>query len=361
MSETELLKQFESLGHGCEFGILQRYAGAEPLGLLRFSSAETEPFLRALRNGFAGVDNPDNIELFEDGTGEWRARIAPYDFAFHTGRQAADIDAEQIRKQESSRLELLKSKLLDDLEQPRRIFVRFAADDEADAREIADAIRAYGPGILLWVTLADDANPGGSVRRLTHNLLRGHIDRFWTVIDGAFELLTGQWLSICRNAYEMVHHDNLVQRLEPVPSAPRRNLLRVPDRVPSGIATSWDARCHVLRTDTVFPDTLADGWRVEEGLRSGAVHRFSLELWLPPDFRGTAAVPVFAGLPAIRYVPANLARRGQWQTVWITARTPDPAIVIVGLSIEGKAGDTVFTRDWRLEEGSSPDAAETPI
>ncbi len=35
----DLMLQFESLGQNCEFGLVQRRAGADPLGLLRFDSA----------------------------------------------------------------------------------------------------------------------------------------------------------------------------------------------------------------------------------------------------------------------------------------------------------------------------------
>jgi len=34
--DIDLVQRFESLGDNCEFGMVQRYAGAEPLSLFRF-------------------------------------------------------------------------------------------------------------------------------------------------------------------------------------------------------------------------------------------------------------------------------------------------------------------------------------
>ena len=52
---TALMLDFESLGENCEFGLVQRRCGIEPLGLLRFSSTPLPPLLHALRERFAGM------------------------------------------------------------------------------------------------------------------------------------------------------------------------------------------------------------------------------------------------------------------------------------------------------------------
>ena len=48
MEDRELVLHFESIGDNCELGLVQRRAGAEPLGLLRFAGAPLRSFLRAL-------------------------------------------------------------------------------------------------------------------------------------------------------------------------------------------------------------------------------------------------------------------------------------------------------------------------
>ena len=37
---NEMLLEFESLGDNCEFGLVQRHFGAEPISLLRFAGFE---------------------------------------------------------------------------------------------------------------------------------------------------------------------------------------------------------------------------------------------------------------------------------------------------------------------------------
>ena len=54
--DAALVNHFESLGRGCEFGFLQRRAGAEPMGLLRFASMPLEGLIRGLQTQFAGID-----------------------------------------------------------------------------------------------------------------------------------------------------------------------------------------------------------------------------------------------------------------------------------------------------------------
>lgn len=54
---------FESLGDNCEFGLVQRRCGAEPLGLLRFSNIELGPLLRGLVAEFDELGARENLEL----------------------------------------------------------------------------------------------------------------------------------------------------------------------------------------------------------------------------------------------------------------------------------------------------------
>ena len=63
IGDRDLVLQFESLGDNCEFGLVQRKAGAEPLGLLRFSSAPLPRLVRALRERFDGLTDPANVRL----------------------------------------------------------------------------------------------------------------------------------------------------------------------------------------------------------------------------------------------------------------------------------------------------------
>jgi hypothetical protein len=360
-TDTELVKAFESLGHGCEFGIVQRFAGAEPLGLLRFSSARPAAFLRAIRSGFEGIEDPANLEIFEDDrTGEWFGRVTSYDFEFHTGHFVHDISIEAVSAEQGKRLALLRRLLMEQLQIGRRIFVRFGGDDLSDAIAISAAIAERGPGTLLWVTLATDDRPAGTVERLGPNLLRGTIDRFWVAVGRRFDVQTTQWLSVCRNAHHMVHRDQTITLLPRPPKVARPNCLSKGVRRTSPVAQSFDlpdgGRAHVLTTETAFPNSFVESMALDAGpLRPKTVHVFAVDVWIGADFTGRSVVPVFVGLHAIQFVAADLARRDQWQTVWVTAKTPVRPNVLLGLSAEGPSGACVFTRNWRLEEGASLD------
>ena len=55
----DLFLQFESMGHNCEFGLVQRHFGAEPLGLLRWNAISVEDVILGIEQQFEGVGNPE--------------------------------------------------------------------------------------------------------------------------------------------------------------------------------------------------------------------------------------------------------------------------------------------------------------
>ena len=67
----ELMLAFESLGENCDFGLVQRHAGAEPLGIYRFSGTNLYQLLSTLNNEFEGVG-----ELLNFTVGTSRASAA---------------------------------------------------------------------------------------------------------------------------------------------------------------------------------------------------------------------------------------------------------------------------------------------
>ena len=84
LPRDQLVTRFESLGDNCEFGLVQRKMGAEPLGLLRFSYIELPLLLRGLRRGFEGLGDPDTTEVAADPNGEFVVRELVYGMTYHT-------------------------------------------------------------------------------------------------------------------------------------------------------------------------------------------------------------------------------------------------------------------------------------
>ena len=203
---VQLLTRFESLGENCEFGLVQRRCGIEPLGLLRFSSTPLPPLLNALRGRFAGMGQPDTIEIEVAASGrEYMVFDRRYGFRYHAWVKLGEMAPEAIHAREVRRLPFLIRKLVEDLTDGEKIFVFHGMQPlaEREARELADAIRGYGPGTLLWVEPADAAHPPGAVLPVAPGLLKGHMDRF-APGENAHDLSLDCWLTLCRTAEAMV-------------------------------------------------------------------------------------------------------------------------------------------------------------
>ena len=62
-SVRDLMISFEGLGNLCEFGLVQRRFGAEPIGLLRWSNIDVEKLVALLTARLEGVGDPDNLHI----------------------------------------------------------------------------------------------------------------------------------------------------------------------------------------------------------------------------------------------------------------------------------------------------------
>lgn len=88
-------ERFESLGQNCEFGLLQRRCGAEPLGLLRFSSVRLERLIHGIRANFEGIDAPNDVRLHcEKGRDEFASDQARCQMDYCTFRKPRQLDVE---------------------------------------------------------------------------------------------------------------------------------------------------------------------------------------------------------------------------------------------------------------------------
>jgi len=201
----ELALAFESLGENCEFGLVQRRFGAEPLGLLRFSSTPLPKLSDALRAKFKGLGNPSNIEVQESSNGrEYMVLDKRFGFLYHAWVMVGEQKPEDIAVREARRLPLLIRKLTEDLTIGEKIFVFHGMNPLTvdQAKELAALLREYGPSTLLWVEQADANHKPGSVERIVPGLLKGYMDRF-APGENAHDLSIGCWTELCRNAYRM--------------------------------------------------------------------------------------------------------------------------------------------------------------
>ena len=191
---------FESLGEDCEFGLVQRRYGAEPLGLLRWSGIAREHLIDGLRSGFAGLGDPTTttINVFEFE--EYYLSDTRYGMRMHTFQHRHQIAADVLLLKMTRRLNYLRGKLLEDLNSAAKVFVyKSATLSRNDVFGLHAALRQYGPVRLLGVTMADQALEGlvtgrpGQLTQLDTDLHVGFLSR----MGGGSKIAFSEWLELC--------------------------------------------------------------------------------------------------------------------------------------------------------------------
>jgi hypothetical protein len=199
---TELMLRFESIGENCEFGLVQRRFGAEPQGLLRFSSSPLPRLISALSSRFHGVGQPHMIEIRESFNGaEYMVYDKNFGFLHHAWVLIGEEAPASIHRREARRIPGLVKKLADDLERGDKLFVYHGMRplSQPDVEKLVAEMRRYGPSQLFWVEVAGPRDRPGSVERLSPYLIKGYIDRFART-ENAHDLSLDCWVELCRNA-----------------------------------------------------------------------------------------------------------------------------------------------------------------
>jgi len=205
ISVSELMLKFESIGQNCEFGLVQRQCGAEPLSLLRFSSTPLPKLLAALEAEFEGMGSPETVQVQVSANGrELMINDSRFGFLYHAFVQSGAMSLEALHRREVRRVPLLIRKLLEDLQSAEKTFVfkGMSALPEEEIFPLAASLRHYGPNTLLFVTLADGAHPAGSVEFRAPGFMVGYVSRFAPTED-ASDFDVAQWVRVCREAYRL--------------------------------------------------------------------------------------------------------------------------------------------------------------
>ena len=202
---ADMITRFESLGDNCEFGLVQRRLGAEPLGLCRFSFIEQRSLLSGLRSGFEGLAEPGTVDVTIEGSDqEFIVRETVYGMTYHTFETADRTDMETVRARQVPRLKFLRRKLMEDVAGGTRIFVMKRNEPLApeEVLTIYSALNERGQNWLLWMSTADERHSAGTVEYLLPGLLRGYVDRF-APAENAHDLSLDVWRAVCEGAWRM--------------------------------------------------------------------------------------------------------------------------------------------------------------
>jgi hypothetical protein len=212
LSNAELMGRFQSLGDNCEFGLTQRAAGAEPLGLLRFAGIRSAMVIQGLVTGFETLTDPDRLSIYRDPGAPWGAELIirhdVYVLQQHTFKYEGQDDPAAVLNAAAIKLDYERRSLFEDLEDADKVFVvkRNEGMGLPDVLPLWSVLRAHGPNTLLWVTQAGPERLPGSVEWRGPGLLCGYIDRL-APYDDAFNISDDCWLAICRNAYALAHEN----------------------------------------------------------------------------------------------------------------------------------------------------------
>jgi tetratricopeptide (TPR) repeat protein len=178
-SLRSLALSFEGLGDQCEFGIVQRRLGADPIGLFRFAAISAENMIALLDDRFAKLGDPEHTELGLTEGGEYLVRDRRNLYHMHSFVQKDTVDPDVFLSQQVKRLGYLKRKLMDDLTSAEKIFVFKSSLSRISDETLCDlraAIGRYGDGILIGLRRAEPDHPAGSVSVVAPRTLVGYLN-----------------------------------------------------------------------------------------------------------------------------------------------------------------------------------------
>lgn len=350
---SDLLKKFESFGDNCEFGLVQRFCGAEPLGLLRFVFSDLDKLIHGLDTDFQDYGQSGDLELYTGPGDVTYCRSRHFGFPYIVHRTGIDEDSDKIIRREYKKVAYLKRRLLEDLANGDKIVVRKGdRTDNGQARErLIRALQRHGRTTLLHVTASEaDAAPG-HVAWEGDGLLHGVVRRF-APYERVADLDLRAWLLMCTNA------DRLIRGLEPVRTLPKSpNLL------------SWRhcrARVHPGGRGASVPGNTQAGLEVfgyQHAVNTfdrETVYVLSAWIWIPTGFKGSEVRPAIGHL-RLSWRYADLSIQDAWQFVWVSALIPKPFDkMFVGLVVVGAGEEGVRSARWRFEMSPSPFMSEAP-
>jgi hypothetical protein len=184
--ERSIYPKTISLGRDCEFGMIQRIMGAEPVSLFRWGTLKFESFIELLNNDFLGFAADDSAYLEYENTVNFdefwffdRIYGAKIHTHFNTKNIELDDSYETLLDKSKKHFLYLARKLREDLEDGEKLFVYKSGSDmsHSDAFLLSKAMMRFGNNKLLVIMpLAADKNVH---EVLSDNLHVGRVSKFW--------------------------------------------------------------------------------------------------------------------------------------------------------------------------------------
>jgi hypothetical protein len=337
---------FESLGNNCEFGIVQRAAGANPPGLFRnVGFRSTEQITKAIRGRLDGLFDDGKYEFTEpDDWTDYALDCKRYGFRFHTGinrKRQERFD----RQRAIGAFRFLKRQFLEVLDDGETTFVyRHDRADEVGEdriRQLWAALCAGRRNSLLVVT-ADGGPDGrfGHVACREPGLFVASLSRLSA--ENPPKIDYAAWEKICRSVVEMRSEaeTNAPHGLPPVPQDAEHPAVTA-HHLPSGVGLN-DARLMDCALDGLVP---------------AARYTVQADVFIPADVDCLSLGIALLGYPSERFRTADVSRRGVWQRISVTAMLPPTktrALMILVARYRGERDGCIFTSNWRVAAEAPP-------
>jgi hypothetical protein len=236
---SEILRHFESLGDNCSFGLAQRKADCEVMGLLRFANTPLQSLLLALADEFDSLGDGTAVTLrpIDSEHTEYSLFLDRYGIRWHTNVNVGEADESKVLTEQTVRLTYLRRKFYEGLRASRKIFVIARAEPHKHSEPLAFAgergyweessdrlrfaevlpvflrLNQYGKNTILYLTRCANGRRPGSVELLAPGVMRGYVDDF--VITPSPETKDhASWARVAANAW----------LLDKGPNAPFRNM-----------------------------------------------------------------------------------------------------------------------------------------
>ena len=201
-AKRELLLRFESIGEDCEFGLVQRRYGAEPIGLFRWNSTRLEPLTAALQAKLSGLGTPEftHMGIWDDV--EYYLSDRRWGFGFHTFSSRNEVDYNTLYPKMCKRMVYLRDKFLEDMASATKVFI--FKSDSATLENLVSLRAALGenaPARLLCVKQLIRAPSGfgikpGQVFEIGEGLSVGYITRVGYDFP-RWKIHFDDWIAIC--------------------------------------------------------------------------------------------------------------------------------------------------------------------
>lgn len=355
LSLVRLLRNFQSLGDNCEFGLAQRFAGLERTSMFRLAFVPTDEMLDMISNQLWQFER-EELFTFRVANKELIVGLKGYQLYYHKPHDADEPG--DVLHNELGRIAHLRKKLLADLAAGEQILVRKSAEDAPveTIMPLFRALRRHGPNTMLWVVPASDAHPAGTVEWIAEGLMKGYMDRF-APYEQAYDLSFDMWMELCINAYRLWKNEPL-----PVEEMGENLLLSTP---PMMSAPQGAERVSPILITPLHAGELVFAHRVDGADGAAASQwdfgphdsgRYVISVWvlLPRSGGADSVVPFMIDSTHLRSIPADTHLRGQWQRISVSVTLDARQSITPGLWVTGAQGAVMYSTGWKLEKGDYP-------